>query len=48
MEAAPRQAPVLHLEAADLDDPMSLADFQAGGFGVEDDLAHGRIVADGG
>src|SRR5690606_11433223 len=31
-----------HLHAADLDDAVALLPFQAGGFGVEDDLAHGR------
>src|SRR5690606_22932245 len=30
------------LHAADLDDAVALLPFEAGGFGVEDDLAHGR------
>ncbi len=44
MEAAPGHAPVAHLDAADLDDAVALRDLEAGGFGVEDDLAHGRGV----
>src|SRR5690606_9283924 len=35
-------APFDQLDAADLDDAVALAPFQAGGFGVEDDLAHMR------
>ena len=30
------------LDAADLDDPVAALDLEAGGFGVEHDLAHGR------
>jgi hypothetical protein len=29
------------LDAADLDDPVAVAELEAGGFGVKDDLAHG-------
>ena len=35
------RAPVPELDAADLDDAVALGDFESGGFGVEDDLAHG-------
>jgi len=32
------------LDGADFDDAMTLVWLEAGGFGVEDDLAHGRAV----
>jgi hypothetical protein len=28
-------------DAADLDDPVSFGQFEAGGFGIKDDLTHG-------
>src|SRR5262249_60069928 len=40
VEGATRGAPVQELDAADLDDAVVEFGFQAGGFGVEDDLAH--------
>ena len=36
---------VHQLDAADLDDPVALQRIEAGGFGIEDDLAHQRSVA---
>ena len=42
MEAAAGGAPIDDLEAADLDDAMAALGFEAGGFGVENDLAHAR------
>ena len=48
VEDAPR-APAIHdLDAADLDDPVAEFGLQARGFGVEDDLAHGKRIADSG
>src|SRR5690606_35221460 len=41
VEGAPRRAALDELDATDLDDAVVLAPFQAGGFGVEDDVAHG-------
>ena len=41
LERAPGRAAVDELDAADLDDPVALGGFEAGGFGVENDLAHG-------
>ena len=40
MELAAGLAPIHQLDAADLDDAMSLLRLQPRGFGVEDDLAH--------
>ena len=40
MDRAARRAPVDDLEAGELDDPVALQRIEAGGFGVEDDLAH--------
>jgi hypothetical protein len=42
VKGPPRRHQVLKLEAADLDQPVTLTQVKAGGFGVEDDLAsHG-------
>jgi len=41
VERPPGGPPVVELDAADLDHSMALADLEAGGFGVQDDLAHG-------
>ena len=35
------QSPVAHFDAADFDDAMPELVFEAGGFSVEEDLAHG-------
>src|SRR5688572_8467917 len=35
------RTPVPELDTADLDDAVTLGDFESGGFSVEDDLAHG-------
>jgi hypothetical protein len=40
MEPAPGRPPLGELDATDLDQAMPALDFEAGGFGVEDDLAH--------
>src|SRR5690606_18460878 len=39
VEGAPRRAALDELDATDLDDAVVLAPFQAGGVGVEDDVA---------
>ena len=44
MEGAPARAAVDELDAADLDDAMIELGLEAGGFRVEDDLAHGPRV----
>jgi hypothetical protein len=41
MIGAAGEPPIDELHAADLDDPVLLLDLEAGGLGVEDDLAHG-------
>jgi hypothetical protein len=41
------QAAVAHFDAADFDDPVAEFVFKAGGFSIEEDLAHGvfrRVV----
>jgi hypothetical protein len=41
-------APALHqFDATDLDHAVTALDFEAGGFGVEDDLAHRGLRAEG-
>jgi hypothetical protein len=40
VERTSRQPAIHEFDAADLDDAMLLLDFQAGGFRIEDDLAH--------
>ena len=40
MELAPRRDAVEELDAADLDQPVAALRIEAGGFGVEHDLAH--------
>jgi hypothetical protein len=44
VEGPARRPPVHELDAADFDDAVSLFGLEAGGFGVEDDLAHGARV----
>jgi hypothetical protein len=44
MEGAPRGTSVHQFDAPDLDDAMIEFGFEAGGFSVEDDLAHGGRV----
>ena len=39
------QAPIEQLDATDLDDAVLLLDFEARGFRIEDDLAHGNQPA---
>src|SRR5690606_13978558 len=48
MPGAPGRPALHELHAADLDDAVALAPFQAGGFGVEDDLAHAVVRILGG
>jgi hypothetical protein len=43
VELAARQAAINELNAADLDDAVTVAGREARGFGVEDDLSHARI-----
>ncbi len=40
VQVAPGQAPVEHLDAADLDDAVAVLGAEPGGFGVEKDLPH--------
>ena len=42
MAVAPGESPVDDLDGGDLDDPMTLLRIEAGGFGVEEELAHVR------
>ncbi len=42
MKGASGLAPIQQLDAADLNDAMTLLGFETGGFSVEDDLAHER------
>ena len=44
VEGAARGAPVDQFDAADLDDAVVQFGFEAGGFSVQDDLAHGGRV----
>ncbi len=45
VEAAPGRHPAVEFERADLDDAVAIAGHDAGGFGVQDDLAHGPYLA---
>jgi hypothetical protein len=42
VEPSARRPSLGELDATDLDQAMTALDFEAGGFGVEDDLAHER------
>ena len=44
VKRAARHTSVDELDAADLNDSVTELGFEAGGFGIEDDLAHGRGV----
>jgi hypothetical protein len=44
MQVASRQAAVDHLDAGHFDDAVAEAGFEAGGFGIEEDLAHAAIL----
>ena len=44
MEVIARRPPLHQFDAANLDDAMAIAGFQAGGFRIKDDLTHGGIT----
>jgi hypothetical protein len=43
VEIPSRQPPIDEFDTTDLNDAVALGDGKARGFGVEDDLSHGRI-----
>ena len=48
VELPARAPPIDELDRPDLDDAVTLLGLEAGGFGVEDDLAHGKGLGDRG